>query len=47
MTDQPMEFERYVKMILTGMVVTICADGLGILVGTIFDPVVSNRQESK
>ncbi|TMW51269.1 hypothetical protein DOY81_003655 [Sarcophaga bullata] len=39
MTDQPMEFERYVKMILTGMVITICADGLGILVGTLFNPV--------
>lgn len=41
MTDQPLEFERYVKMILTGMMVTICADGLGIFLGTILNPVVS------
>ncbi|KAM7353103.1 ATP-binding cassette sub-family G member 1 isoform 1-T4 [Cochliomyia hominivorax] len=39
MTDQPLEFERYVKMILTGMMVTICADGLGVLLGTILNPV--------
>ncbi|XP_017466229.1 PREDICTED: ATP-binding cassette sub-family G member 1 [Rhagoletis zephyria] len=39
MTDQPFEIERYVKFMLTAVVVTICADGLGVLLGTILNPV--------
>uniref|UniRef100_T1PFN6 ABC-2 type transporter n=1 Tax=Musca domestica TaxID=7370 RepID=T1PFN6_MUSDO len=39
MTDQPLEVDRFVKMILTSMMLTICADGLGIFLGTILNPV--------
>lgn len=41
MTDQPFEIERYAKFMLTAVVVTICADGLGVLLGTILNPIVS------
>ncbi|XP_037960649.1 ATP-binding cassette sub-family G member 1 [Teleopsis dalmanni] len=39
LTDQPFEVERYVKCMLTAIVVTICADSLGILLGTILNPI--------
>ncbi|XP_017837288.2 ATP-binding cassette sub-family G member 1 isoform X2 [Drosophila busckii] len=39
MTDQPVEVERFVKYLLTAVVVTICADGLGVFLGTILNPV--------
>ncbi|XP_018804492.1 PREDICTED: ATP-binding cassette sub-family G member 1 isoform X1 [Bactrocera latifrons] len=39
MTDQPFEIERYAKFMLTAVVVTICADGLGVLLGTILNPI--------
>ncbi|KAM8718010.1 hypothetical protein ACLKA7_004679 [Drosophila subpalustris] len=39
MTDQPVEMDRFVKYLLTAVVVTICADGLGIFLGTILNPV--------
>ncbi|XP_067624910.1 ATP-binding cassette sub-family G member 1 [Eurosta solidaginis] len=39
MTDQPFEIERYVKFMLAAVIVTICADGLGILLGTLLNPV--------
>ncbi|XP_013112641.1 ATP-binding cassette sub-family G member 1 [Stomoxys calcitrans] len=39
MTDQPLELDRFVKMILTSMILTVCADGLGIFLGTILNPV--------
>ncbi|XP_061388837.1 ATP-binding cassette sub-family G member 1-like [Musca vetustissima] len=39
MTDQPLEVDRFVKVILSSMMVTICADGLGIFLGTILNPV--------
>ncbi|XP_075152182.1 ATP-binding cassette sub-family G member 1 [Haematobia irritans] len=39
MTDQPLELERFVKMILTSMILTVCADALGIFLGTLMNPV--------
>ncbi|XP_030080305.1 ATP-binding cassette sub-family G member 1 isoform X2 [Drosophila hydei] len=39
MTDQPVELDRFVKYLLTAVVVTICADGLGVFLGTILNPV--------
>lgn len=42
MTDQPVEMDRFVKYLLTAVVVTICADGLGVFLGTILNPVVSS-----
>ncbi|EDW77576.1 uncharacterized protein Dwil_GK24575 [Drosophila willistoni] len=39
MTEQPVEMERFVKYLLSAVVVTICADGLGIFLGTILNPV--------
>uniref|UniRef100_A0A1A9WKJ0 ABC transporter domain-containing protein n=1 Tax=Glossina brevipalpis TaxID=37001 RepID=A0A1A9WKJ0_9MUSC len=39
LTDQYMEFDRIVKFILTCMVVTLCAEGMGMLVATILSPV--------
>lgn len=41
LTDQPFELDRYVKFVLVAVVITITADGLGILVGTLLNPVVS------
>ncbi|XP_053961340.1 ATP-binding cassette sub-family G member 1 [Anastrepha ludens] len=38
MTEQPYEIERYVKFLLSAVVVTICADGFGVLIGTILNP---------
>ncbi|XP_030240951.1 ATP-binding cassette sub-family G member 1 isoform X1 [Drosophila navojoa] len=39
MTDQPVELDRFVKYLLTAVVVTICADGLGVFLGTLLNPV--------
>ncbi|XP_030382849.1 ATP-binding cassette sub-family G member 1 [Scaptodrosophila lebanonensis] len=39
LTDQPVEIDRFVKFLLTTVVVTICADGLGVFLGTILNPV--------
>ncbi|XP_060661050.1 ATP-binding cassette sub-family G member 1 isoform X1 [Drosophila nasuta] len=39
MTDQPVEMDRFVKYLLSAVVVTICADGLGVFLGTILNPV--------
>lgn len=39
MTDQPFEVERFVKFMLTAVIITICADGLGVLLGTVLDPI--------
>ncbi|XP_016991260.1 ATP-binding cassette sub-family G member 1 [Drosophila rhopaloa] len=39
MTDQPIEMERFVKYLLSAVVVTICADGLGVFLGTVLNPV--------
>lgn len=47
MTDQPFEIERYAKFMLTAVVVTICADGLGVLLGTILNPIVSTILKSR
>lgn len=47
MTDQPIEMDRFVKYLLTAVVVTICADGLGVFLGTILNPVVSNLSKLK
>lgn len=41
MTDQPVEMDRFVKYLLSAVVVTICADGLGVFLGTVLNPVVS------
>lgn len=40
MTDQLLEVDRYIKFLLTSMVLTMCADGMGILLGAILSPVV-------
>ncbi|EDV57509.1 ATP-binding cassette sub-family G member 1 [Drosophila erecta] len=39
MTDQPVEMERFVKYLLSAVVITICADGLGVFLGTVLNPV--------
>ncbi|EDX03506.1 GD23174 [Drosophila simulans] len=39
MTDQPVEMDRFVKYLLSAVVVTICADGLGVFLGTVLNPV--------
>jgi len=39
MTDQPFELERFVKFMLTAVTCTICADALGILLGTVLNPI--------
>lgn len=47
MTDQPVEMDRFVKYLLTAVVVTICADGLGVFLGTILNPVVRKLYKYK
>lgn len=39
MTDQPFELERFVKFVLTLITMTIAADGFGVLLGTVLDPI--------
>ncbi|KAI9586388.1 hypothetical protein GQX74_002235 [Glossina fuscipes] len=39
LTDQYMEIDRIVKFILTTMVISLCAEGMGVLVATILNPV--------
>ncbi|XP_055916554.1 ATP-binding cassette sub-family G member 1-like [Eupeodes corollae] len=39
MTDQPFELERFVKFVLTLITTTITADGFGVLLGTVLDPI--------
>ncbi|BFF94823.1 ATP-binding cassette sub-family G member 1 [Drosophila madeirensis] len=39
MTEQPVEMDRFVKYLLSAVVVTICADGLGVFLGTVLNPV--------
>lgn len=41
MTDQPWELNRYTRFTLVYVLVTIVADGLGLLLGAIANPVVS------
>lgn len=41
LTDQYMEIDRIVKFILTTMVISLCAEGMGVLVATVLSPVVS------
>lgn len=41
MTDQPWEWNRYTRFTLVYVLVTIVADGLGLLLGAIANPVVS------
>lgn len=41
MTDQPWELNRYMRFTLVYVLVTIVADGLGLLLGAIANPVVS------
>lgn len=41
MTDQPWEWNRYARFTLVYILVTIVADGLGLLLGAIANPVVS------
>lgn len=42
MTDQPWELNRYTRFTLVYVLVTIVADGLGLLLGAIANPVVSS-----
>uniref|UniRef100_A0A1A9V888 ABC transporter domain-containing protein n=1 Tax=Glossina austeni TaxID=7395 RepID=A0A1A9V888_GLOAU len=39
LTDQYMEIDRIVKFILTTMVISLCAEGMGVLVATVLSPV--------
>ncbi|XP_022214908.1 ATP-binding cassette sub-family G member 1 [Drosophila obscura] len=39
MTEQPVEMDRFVKYLLSAVVITICADGLGVFLGTVLNPV--------
>lgn len=41
LTDQPWELDRYIRFTLVYILVTIVADGLGLLLGAIANPVVS------
>ena len=41
LTDQPWELNRYTRFTLAYVLVTIVADGLGLLLGAIANPVVS------
>lgn len=41
MTDQPWELNRYTRFTLVYVLVTIVADGLGLLLGAIANPIVS------
>lgn len=41
LTDQPWEPNRYVRFTLVYILITIVADGLGLLLGAIANPVVS------
>lgn len=40
MTDQLLEVDRFAKFLVTMMVLTMCADGMGMFLGTILSPVV-------
>lgn len=42
LTDQPMELNRYTRFTLVYILLTIIADGLGLCLGAIANPVVSN-----
>lgn len=44
LTDQPWELNRYTRFTLVYVLVTIVADGLGLLLGAIANPVVSILQ---
>lgn len=41
MTDQPWELNRYTRFTLVYVLLTIVADGLGLLLGAIANPIVS------
>lgn len=41
MTEQPIETERYLKFTLVYILTTILADGIGLTLGSLLDPVVS------
>jgi ATP-binding cassette subfamily G (WHITE) protein 1 len=43
LTEQPPEPSRYLKVILVYVLVVLAADGFGILLGTLVNPVVSPR----
>lgn len=40
-TDQPRDFERFLKFSFVVIVINIIADAVGLIVGTLFNPVVS------
>lgn len=42
MTEQPAETGQYFKVMLVYILVTIAADGFGILLGTLVNPIVSD-----
>lgn len=42
LTDQPWELNRYLRFTLVYILLTIVADGLGLLLGAIANPVVSS-----
>lgn len=42
MTDQPLEFERYFGFVIALILTSIVADGFGIFLGTLVNPIVSS-----
>lgn len=40
-TDQPPEPGRFIKVVLIFVLITIAADGFGIMLGTLVNPIVS------
>lgn len=40
-TEQPPEPGRYLKVVIIYILVTIVADGFGVLLGTLVNPIVS------
>lgn len=40
LTDQPKEVDRFLKFNLVYILTTICADGIGLILGSVLNPVV-------
>lgn len=44
LTDQPLEVERFLKFNLVYILTTLVADGMGLIFGSVFNPVVRINQ---
>lgn len=40
LTDQPKEVDRFLKFNLVYILTTVCADGIGLILGSVLNPVV-------